>query len=61
MLNLKNTAIAEYFAETGSYLFYYLNFHNITDTLLWPETMRAITVEHDPNAFLTILEIEVMY
>ena len=43
-----NRTLAEYLAQNGWYLFYYFNFHNITDTLVWPVTML---VKHTPMPF----------
>ena len=44
-----------------NYLYLYLNFRNITDTMLWPVTMLPITVENDPNASLNMWNGKVMY
>ena len=46
-----NRTLAEYLEQNGWYLFYYFNFYNITNTLLWPVTMLVITVKHIPMPF----------
>ena len=51
LISQLNRTLAEYLAQNGWYLFYYFNFHNITDTLLWPVTMLVITVKHTPMPF----------